>query len=68
MAQKSAWLNGAGRVIAIDPLDYRLEKARTVNKVETLNADEDDLFDKIRDITGGRGADCVIDAVGMESE
>ncbi len=67
MAQKSAWLNGAERVIAIDPLEYRLEKARTVNKVETLNADDDDLREKIYEMTGGRGADVAIDAVGMEA-
>jgi alcohol dehydrogenase len=68
MAQKAAWLNGAGRVIAVDPLDYRLQKARDVNKVETLDANDEDLIEKIREMTDGRGADCVIDAVGMEPE
>lgn len=67
MAQKSAWLNGAKRVIAVDPLEYRLEKARTVNKVETLNSGDDDLMDKIYAMTDGRGADVAIDAVGMEA-
>lgn len=67
MAQKSAWLHGAERVIAIDPLDYRLKKAKDVNKVETLNAGDDHLMEKIRDLTGGRGPDCAIDAVGMEA-
>ena len=67
MAQKSAWLRGAKRVIAVDPLEYRLEKARTVNKVETINADDDDLLEKIRSMTDGRGADIAIDAVGMEA-
>jgi len=67
MAQKAAWLNGAERVIAVDPLEYRLEKARTVNKVDTLNADEDDLREKIYAMTNGRGADVAIDAVGMEA-
>src|ERR1044071_1693088 len=67
MAQKAAWLHGAERVIAVDPLDYRLEKARSVNKVETLNANEDDLMDKIYALTDGRGADVAIDAVGMEA-
>jgi alcohol dehydrogenase len=67
MAQKAAWLNGAARVIAVDPLDYRLEKARTVNKVETLNADDENLVQKIYDMTDGRGADVAIDAVGMEA-
>ncbi len=67
MAQKAAWINGAKRVIAVDPLDYRLEKARTVNKVETINANDEDLMDKIYAMTNGRGADVAIDAVGMEA-
>ncbi len=68
MAQKAAWLNGAERVIAIDPLDYRLQKAKTVNNAEVLNANDENLMDKIREMTGGRGVDCAIDAVGMEAE
>lgn len=67
MAQKAAWLNGAERVIAVDPLEYRLEKARRVNNVDTLNADEDNLIEKIYEMTDGRGADVAIDAVGMEA-
>lgn len=67
MAQKAAWLNGAKRVIAVDPLDYRLEKARTVNNVETINANDDDLREKVYAMTNGRGADVAIDAVGMEA-
>jgi S-(hydroxymethyl)glutathione dehydrogenase/alcohol dehydrogenase len=67
MAQKAAWLHGAERVIAVDPLEYRLSKARTVNNVDTLNADEDDLIEKIYSMTDGRGADVAIDAVGMEA-
>ena len=68
MAQKAAWLNGASRVIAVDPLNYRLEKARTVNKVETLNPHEVDVVEAIRQMTGGRGADVCVDAVGFEPE
>jgi S-(hydroxymethyl)glutathione dehydrogenase/alcohol dehydrogenase len=67
MAQKAAWLHGAERVIAVDPLEYRLDKARSVNKVDTLNATDEDLMEKIRSMTGGRGADVAIDAVGMEA-
>ncbi|HCS22088.1 MAG TPA: glutathione-dependent formaldehyde dehydrogenase [Bacteroidetes bacterium] len=67
MAQKAAWINGAERVIAVDPLEYRLEKARTVNKADTLNSDDDDLIEKIYEMTNGRGADVAIDAVGMEA-
>ena len=68
MAQKAAWVNGASRVIAIDPLNYRLEKAKAVNKVETLNPHEVDVVEAIRAMTGGRGADVCVDAVGFESE
>jgi len=68
MAQKAAWINGASRVIAIDPLNYRLEKAKAVNKVETINPHEVDAVEAIRAMTGGRGADVCVDAVGFESE
>jgi S-(hydroxymethyl)glutathione dehydrogenase/alcohol dehydrogenase len=67
MAQKAAWLRGAKRVIAIDPEQYRLDRAKQVNKVETLNADEDDLIEKIYAMTDGRGADVCVDAVGVEA-
>jgi alcohol dehydrogenase len=60
MAQKAAWINGASRVIAIDPLNYRLEKAKAVNKVDTLNPHEVDVVEAIRAMTGGRGADVCV--------
>lgn len=68
MAQKAAWIKGASRVIAIDPLNYRLEKARRVNNVDTLNPHEVDVVQAIRDMTDGRGADVCVDAVGFEPE
>lgn len=68
MAQKAAWLHGASRVIAIDPLNYRLQKAKEANKVETLNPHEVDVVQAIREMTGGRGADVCVDAVGFEAE
>lgn len=68
MAQKAAWLKGASRVIAIDPLDYRLEKAKAVNKVDTLNPHKVDVVEAIREMTNGRGADVCVDAVGFEPE
>ena len=67
MAQKAALLHGAKLVIAVDPLDYRLEKARAVNDVETINANDDDLIEKVYSMSSGRGADVAIDAVGMEA-
>nr|WP_315396040.1 zinc-dependent alcohol dehydrogenase [uncultured Sphingobacterium sp.] len=68
MAQKAAWLNGAARVIAIDPLNYRLQKAKAVNNVEILNPNEVDVVEAIRAMTEGRGADVCVDAVGFEPE
>jgi S-(hydroxymethyl)glutathione dehydrogenase / alcohol dehydrogenase len=68
MAQKAAWIQGAKRVIAIDPLDYRLDMARKRNNVETLNPHKTDVIEAIRDMTSGRGADVCVDAVGTEAE
>lgn len=67
MAQKAAWIRGAARVIAVDPENYRLRRAEQVNKAEVLNANDEDLISKIYDMTGGRGADVCVDAVGMEA-
>jgi S-(hydroxymethyl)glutathione dehydrogenase / alcohol dehydrogenase len=68
MAQKAAWIRGASRVIAIDPLQYRLDIARKANNVETINPHLVDPIEAIRDLTGGMGADICVDAVGMEAE
>ena len=68
MAQKAAWIKGASRVIAIDPLNYRLERAREVNNVETINPHDVDPILAIRYMTQGRGADVCVDAVGYEAE
>lgn len=68
MAQKAAWLHGAGRVIAIDPLPYRLRKAQQANNVDVINPHEVDAVEAIREMTGGRGADVCVDAVGLEAE
>jgi len=68
-AQKSAMLMGAGRVIAVDLEEYRLEFARAFSGAETVNfAELDDPVRHIKEITGGRGADVVIDAVGLEAD
>jgi len=71
MAQKVAWLKGASRVIGIDPNKYRLDTAQKTANSETilLKGDTDkDVIGKIRSMTEGRGADVVVDAVGMEAE
>ena len=65
-AIKSAFLLGAERVIAIDRFDYRLRMARA-SGAETLDYEEVDIHDALKEMTGGRGPDHVIDAVGMEA-
>ncbi len=58
---------GAGRVIGVDLVPERLEMARR-HGVETIDRSaHDDISEKIRSMTDGRGADAVIDAVGMEA-
>lgn len=68
MAQKTAWLKGASRVIGLDVEEYRLKTAREICKSETLNAKDTHSISKIREMTGGRGVDIVVDAVGMEAD
>jgi threonine dehydrogenase-like Zn-dependent dehydrogenase len=65
-AMASAYLMGAERVIAIDRFPYRLERARRAG-AETVNYEEADVLAALRDLTGGRGPDACIDAVGMEA-
>ena len=67
MAQKAAWIRGASRVIGIDLLDYRLEIAKKSAGSEVINLKEVDPVEAIREMTHGRGADVVVDAVGMEA-
>jgi threonine dehydrogenase-like Zn-dependent dehydrogenase len=62
----SAYLLGAERVIAIDRFPYRLEMARAKANAETLNYEEVDVHEALKEMTGGRGPDACIDAVGME--
>jgi threonine dehydrogenase-like Zn-dependent dehydrogenase len=67
-AQKSAWLLGAGRVIAIDHVDYRLDFARRYARSETIDYTAvDDIVLHLREITDGLGPDVCIDAVGLEA-
>ncbi|SJZ93896.1 zinc-dependent alcohol dehydrogenase [Consotaella salsifontis] len=66
MAIKSAFLLGAERVIAIDTVPERLEMARECGAV-TLDFMDEDIYDKIQDLTNGRGPDSCIDAVGTEA-
>lgn len=68
-AAKSAWLMGAGRVIVVDHLEYRLAKARSFASAETLNFTEyDDIVVQMKKTTDHLGADVAIDAAGAESD
>jgi threonine dehydrogenase-like Zn-dependent dehydrogenase len=67
-AIKSAYLLGAERVIAIDRVPERLRLARDECNAETINFDEtENLYERLRSMTGGRGPDACIDAVGLEA-
>src|SRR3954449_2752843 len=63
----SAYLLGAERVIAIDRFPYRLRMARENAGAETINYEELDVYDTLMEMTGGRGPDACIDAVGLEA-
>jgi len=66
-AIKSAYLLGAGKVIAIDRFPDRLRMAAEKCGAVTLNYEEVDVAEVLNEMTGGRGPDSCIDAVGMES-
>lgn len=66
-AIKSAYLLGAERVIAIDRVPERLRMAREKAGAETINYEEANVYDTLMEMTGGRGPDSCIDAVGMEA-
>jgi threonine dehydrogenase-like Zn-dependent dehydrogenase len=69
VAAQSAWLMGAGRVIVVDHLQERLEKARTMAYAEVLNYDEhDDVVVEMKKQTDYLGADVVIEAAGAEAD
>jgi threonine dehydrogenase-like Zn-dependent dehydrogenase len=66
-AIRSAWMLGAGRVIAIDNVTERLVLAATAGGAETINFDDVDVYDALMEMTGGRGPDSCMDAVGCEA-
>jgi threonine dehydrogenase-like Zn-dependent dehydrogenase len=67
-AAASARMLGADRIIVIDRFEYRLRIARESTGVETLNYEEiDSIPEALKELTGGRGPDACIDAVGMEA-
>ncbi|MCS3742228.1 zinc-dependent alcohol dehydrogenase [Rhizobium sp. BK661] len=67
MAIRSAFILGAERVIAIDTVAERLALAAASGAI-TLDFMDEDIYDKIMELTAGRGADACIDAVGTEAD
>lgn len=66
-AIQSAYLLGAERVIAIDRVPARLAMAEAICKAEVLNDEKRDVLEELKLMTGGRGPDACIDAVGLEA-
>jgi len=66
-AIQSAYLLGAERVIALDNNPERLRMAADKCRAETINYEKVDVVETLKEMTGGRGPDACIDAVGMEA-
>jgi len=66
LAMKSAFMLGAERVIAIDRFGYRLQMAQRAG-AETIDYEEKNTLEALKEMTGGRGPDACIDCVGMEA-
>ncbi len=67
LAMKSAYMLGAERVIAIDRFPYRLKMASEKVGAIPINYEETSVLETLKEMTGGRGPDKCIDAVGMEA-
>jgi threonine dehydrogenase-like Zn-dependent dehydrogenase len=63
---RSAFLLGAERVIGIDRFPERLKMAKA-GRADTINCEETSVYDSLMEMTGGRGPDACIDAVGLEA-
>lgn len=66
-AIQSAWMLGAGRVIAIDRIAERLAMAKNHGRAETINFEKSDVYEMLMEMTKGRGPNRCIDAVGAEA-
>jgi threonine dehydrogenase-like Zn-dependent dehydrogenase len=66
-AIQSAGMLGADRVVAIDRFPERLDMAREHGNAEVINYEEEDVYDRLMEMTGDRGPDSCIDAVGTEA-
>jgi threonine dehydrogenase-like Zn-dependent dehydrogenase len=67
LAIRCAYLLGAERVIAIDSVPERLSLAREQCRAEIIDEAKEDVIDRLKELTAGRGPDACIDAVGMEA-
>ena len=64
----SARLLGAERIVAIDRFPYRLQlAAEKAGATDVINYEEADVYETLQELTGGRGPDACIDAVGLEA-
>ncbi len=66
-AIKSAEVKGAGKIIAIETVPERQALARRAGATHVINPETDDVLEMLKEITGGRGPDAVVDCVGMEA-
>ena len=66
-AIQSARMLGADRVVAIDRVPERLEMAEDHGEAETIDYEAEDVYDRLMEMTGDRGPDGCIDAVGSEA-
>ena len=66
-AIQSAKVLGAGRIIAIETVPERIAMAKTAGATDIIDFAKEDVYERIKDISKGEGADAVIDCVGMEA-
>ncbi len=66
-AIKSAAIMGAERIIVIEDVAERIELARTAGATDIIKLSDEDVLERIKEITHGEGPDAVIDCVGMEA-
>ncbi len=64
---QGARLAGAGKIIAADLLETKLTFAREFGATHTLDASKEKVVERVRELTGGRGADYAFDAIGGEA-
>ncbi len=66
-AIRSAVIKGAERVIAIESAPERIALARQAGATDVIDFEAEDVMERLKEISGGQGPDCVVDCVGMES-